>query len=141
MRLFPGWRVTRLTGPVALALLACCLLAPPIARGECGHYVIVGAHQARGQPVTDSANQPSRALPNNPSRQHRPCSGPMCSGAPLTVPQAPVSTSAERGEQWITLLSFVRQPGDESETSRPDDGAQRPVRRPAPVYHPPRSIR
>jgi hypothetical protein len=128
------------------ALLAGMLLAPSPLRASCGDYVLVnhpgagrhGADASHVLPGTSSLAAPSG--PGAPMPHPRRCSGPMCSGQPSSLPLDQTPSSPPRAGQsgcWIPLPPFA---APDSFAHHLDDGTLQPIRRAAPVYHPPRSL-
>jgi hypothetical protein len=89
--------LARLVGGL-LALLASGLVGLPMARANCGDYVVVG-----GSVMTEHKDI---AHTTAPSPVRAPCHGPMCSQAPspLPLPSTPVGTTG--AEQWLWCEAF-----------------------------------
>jgi hypothetical protein len=129
-----------LAGTMA-TVLAGMLLAPPVARAECGDYLVLGAkakstaHSHLPPPLPATSQQMPVAGHDGP----KPCSGPMCSKAPLPFPPMPPSPAPERGNEAAIPALLQHLAETQHFNCCPDDSAERPVRRGAEIYHPPRS--
>jgi hypothetical protein len=125
----PAWR--RLGW--ALALLAGVLAAPTAARASCGDYVRIG------DPTEKPTAMPPHAAPEsgNPPGHGGPCHGPGCNRHPV-APPAPTAPISSPAEEWGWVSRTVDCPPRTPETALRDEAASPPVRRPSPVYHPPR---
>jgi hypothetical protein len=123
-----------------LLILLLGSLAPSTARAECGDYVAYGAlshsYRALSHPVPGSAH----TIPlNPPAHDHVPrrCSGPMCSRAPLAPPDPASEVQVRDG--WGLPTSLCLPPYQEPDFLPLAHGSRRPVHRPSPPYHPPRT--
>ena len=125
---------------VAVAILAGVLFAPTAARAQCGAYVVVGARAAGGhdQAPPAMAHAASDTRSDAPASPSRPCTGPMCSSAPLAMPVVPLSTPRERGEQWSSLTDLLGESAAGPAAFLADGPDQRQVHRTLSIYHPPR---
>src|SRR6266446_3245333 len=100
------WRLARLMTGVALALSVGVLFAPATAQASCGDYVLVGGRPAgdgtHADPHMTAQSMPhaDRHMPMTPGNGHVPCSGPMCSREPLSLPLSPAPASPVRPDLW-----------------------------------------
>src|SRR5947207_1482708 len=117
-------RMMRLPIGMALALLAGAALASSEARASCGDYVMLGGNAAHATPAaTDLPQHPS----SGSSEKGRPCSGPLCSRAPSSLPLSPAPSASVGGEQWGWLVAGDI-PNTADQSSYPlDDGQGRPI--------------
>jgi hypothetical protein len=89
----------------AIALLGVLFAPARPARASCGDYVTItnphhGPSQLAAQPMTGHDNA------DHPQPEPRPCSGPMCSGAPPAIPPlAPVSEPPPARDSAVTIAS------------------------------------
>ncbi len=130
LRLFAG----------AAAVLSGLLLAPSSARAGCGDYVLIGSKAgptAHASPSPHPQGMPQQ-MPSAPHNGHSPCSGPMCSKAPLPLPVAPATVVLERGPE-AALAAILPPVSARQPITRWLDGLPgRTVHRGTDVYHPPR---
>src|SRR5581483_7670594 len=90
---------------VSWALLAGCLLAPSLARAQCGHYVLIGgstsqSHSADNPRLPTTKPLTGDATPLLPMSRHMPCSGPGCKRGPSNLPIAPVAPAPVLEKEW-----------------------------------------
>jgi hypothetical protein len=132
--------VLSLAGTIA-TVLAGMLLTPSMARAECGDYLVFGArakptghsHSAAQAPAT------SRQMPMAGHDGPKPCSGPMCSNAPLSLPAMPISLAPERGND-AAIPAILQQIAETQHiVCCNNDSPEQPVRPETQIYHPPRS--
>jgi hypothetical protein len=129
---FPAsWRALGRLAGWALPVLAGLFLAQSAARAECGDYVVTRL------PHDGRTAAPAREMPPAP---HKPCSGPLCSQAPV-APTAPAPPAQpETAQEWGCApsgLAFA--PLDPTATLAARNAA-RPVRLPRRIFHPPRLV-
>jgi hypothetical protein len=114
------------------ALLASLLLAPSVARAECGDYVVMGGTAAR---ISSAPHQP----PMTPGDHRLPCSGPNCSRHIPPAAPAPVAPSTPSSEHWGCAVQLESVPVPAAQhCAVPDNNGLKPVTFTVPVYHPPR---
>jgi hypothetical protein len=124
-----------------LALLAGVVLAPAVARAECGDYVHMAGKSAPtaaaladpGKTDFTAADQ-HQAEPNQP---RRPCRGPLCSQGRLP-PLAPPASVTVPHEQWGCPAPSLSSLATEAVARPWDEPARHPVRNARTIYHPPR---
>lgn len=119
------------------------LVAPSGARAGCGNYVVTGdkgSAAAYSNPLPHLPASPYQ-MPSIPSAPHdgsKPCSGPMCSRAPLSLPTAPPSVAPQQGNDAAQPTLLLNVAEIQHIDCCLDETPQRPIRRGAEVYHPPR---
>jgi hypothetical protein len=124
-------------------LLSGFLLAPSVARAECGSYVVMGAgstndHQADSQLLAGSMASAVHPSPLHPSSRHRPCSGPGCKQAPVTPPLAPVMPPPVIEKESGHLAGAILLGTDDRSGCVVVFPSERPFHRTNSIYHPPR---
>jgi hypothetical protein len=117
-----NWRLLRL----ALALSAGCLLVPSQARASCGDYVHVGTEPGRTE------------TPAPPAREHPPCHGPSCSGAPSPDPLTTAPPAPPRDRELAALAFPTLLPTSCPLDALADNLGRLAVRRGNSIFHPPR---
>ncbi len=128
------------------ALLAGLLLAPSPLRASCGDYVLMnqpgaGQHGPDAAPILPGTSSPAAPYgPGAPMPHPRRCSGPMCSGQPSSLPLDRTPSSPQRAGQWGCWIALPPFAALDAFAHHLDNGPLQPVRRAAPVYHPPRSL-
>lgn len=125
---------------VVLALTASLLAAPAEVRASCGDYVVAGSKSGSAVHSAPSPHRPvtHHLIPSMPEKGRKPCTGPMCSRLPLSVPGAPVTVATERGHDAALPTPPPPPPNFPLITRQLDDSPGRSSRRLADVYHPPR---
>jgi hypothetical protein len=94
----PRWRCLRLLAGVVLAFGA-AVFPPATARGSCGDYVHFGGAMSDAGAVASLNPQPPR---HPPGPADAPCTGPLCSRAPVLPPSVP-GTEPPSLEDWASL--------------------------------------
>lgn len=111
----------------SLVLALAWLIAPSLARAECGDYVAINgaSHQPRSEPTA-----PMQA-------PARPCQGPMCSKnhLPAPTPAVPANISAQ-DLSYLNLAEFVSD--EEVSAFVGDDGIEVPSGGISGIFRPPR---
>jgi hypothetical protein len=136
-----GWRRLLKTAGVVCALVAGALALPQTARASCGDYVTVSSSHdgtsSGGQTGTDNESRPSS---HQPARDRQPsrCSGPGCSGLPLSSPPPPESSVTAHGERWADLTEPLPPDARSCAALAPRERTTGLARYPSDVYHPPR---
>jgi hypothetical protein len=106
--------------------------APAEARAGCGDGLVplaAGHHASRPAPADTHTGKPIR----------RPCSGPLCSRAPLAPAPALPDAPAPRGvDDSCTLSPLAFLPTSSLLSGLPDDPPGSPTRCTSDIYHPPR---
>jgi hypothetical protein len=128
---FPTRQTTRLWIGGTLALLVGVLAAPSWSRASCGDYVHIGGPDTRRAAGHGEA-------PKTPADHPGPCHGPNCGRNPA-APAAPAFPAPAHPREW----GCVPHPAASRSLSPgypfPGEGSSRPVKRPSPVWHPPRA--
>jgi hypothetical protein len=128
--------LVRLLTRVGLTFVAVLWFVPAVADAGCGDhlYRLPDSHQPSLHVSSPLALEPTSA-PMVP----KPCSGPHCSEnrQPMTPAPAPAPTSGT--PEWACVLDWRHDLDSSSAARSSDDLSQRPVRRIASVYHPPRA--
>ena len=132
--------VLLLAATVATVLVA-MVLTPSAARADCGDYVLIGTkvkpteNPHSGQSLPASSHQ----MPMAGHDGRKPCSGPMCSKAPVPLPTMPPSVVLVRANEAAVpaLLQFL--PETQHIDCCSNDPPARPLHLGTEVYHPPRS--
>ena len=139
MRATAFGRLVRFTVGALLALLACDLSRPSIARAGCSHpadpSAVESAHFEQLARLGALATRPGDP-PTGPARP-APCSGPTCSKAPA-VPLAPVQAPPHRGAPEAILDPADLAPDLGSAPTAPADPILRPAHADPAIFHPPR---
>lgn len=122
LRRLAGW---------ALPVLAGLLVAPAAARADCGDYVVTRIYR-------DAMAGRHEPVPPDAPRPHKPCSGPLCSQAPV-APTAPVPTAPRPASQeWGCFLNGLFLAPLDRGALLADEQPQSPVRLASAIFHPPR---
>ena len=133
---FAPSRVVRGAG-AAVLLAAAVLLLPQRAAAACGDYVTIADDHgaATSSPAHDT--HPADGRPASPG----PCHGPNCSRGPSEpfAPPAPSSTTPVQPKRWLTGLADGPEAPGRSGWCGALHSSGRAVRRPTPVFHPPRA--
>jgi hypothetical protein len=128
LRLWPG---------VLLTLWAGSALAPQ-ARAGCSYDAIAPMPAGGTSPHANAAaNTLTKSSPHSSVPEHRPCSGPNCSGAPR-APLIPLALPVVFGQDWAYLPAGEHGRGPDSRAYRPEDGPHTPIFRCSRIFHPPR---
>jgi len=118
-----------------LALAGFCLFTPSQAAASCGDYVTSGTKPG---PAATAA----RAMPweshARASDSPKPCSGPMCSGVPLSLPMSSALSVPTRAGEWACGTSLQLVIESSCLNSILDNGHVRPIHGTPAIYHPPR---
>lgn len=128
---------------IASAVAAVSSAAAPVARAECGDYVVVGRPLAAHQTGSDSRFQfiglSIRTGHSPMDGQRRPCMGPNCSERSPATPATPAMAQSG-ATQWAYLAPTEAPFADEFDSSLyPFDlfPSEPPV---SSIEHPPRSL-
>jgi hypothetical protein len=114
---------------VALALSLAWLLAPSEARAGCGDGLLPGGlHGA----MTPKAPTPAEA-------PKAPCHGPHCSAKPPSIPFTPPAPPVQHHDGWASGTPAPPLPDFGSGRLAAEGAGRQPARRPADVFHPPRT--
>lgn len=126
------WIQLAVGGLWALALGA--VLAPGQARAGCGDGLMPlgDGHHAAGKAVV------RHGATDTPKPAPRPCSGPLCSRAPLAPSPMPLSSTPRTVDDLCTLTPLLLLPVPGPLAALAEDVPECPVRRSSDVYHPPR---
>jgi hypothetical protein len=115
---------------VVLVAVAC--LAPGRASAGCGDYVT----------IIDASGNPAHNVAADDHGTPPPCQGPNCSGSPVRE-APPLAPAAPAGGQPQELTPHPGPAGGPdagpAATLGRDSTSPRPIRRPSPVFHPPRA--
>jgi hypothetical protein len=107
--------------------------APAQARAGCGDGLV---SLNTKHPTARHDARPGPADSGNPVR--RPCSGPLCSRAPLAPAPTLPSTPAPRWDDAGTLSPIALLPASGPLSMLADDPPESPIRCTSDIYHPPR---
>ena len=127
--ILPHNRWIRYLAAGAISLCVTGFFASGAAQAECGDYVMVGSHAAKGK-------SDHQSTPDSP----KPCDGPNCSQripTPL-APSAPAPTI--NPVEWACLFIGLTDLFSRNASCRPDDVCVRPIRQPNSIFHPPKQI-
>jgi len=132
-------------GWVGLLSLLTFLLAPAVARAECGDYVHVGQgnsrqHDALSPAATPRMLEAPRPESHTPLNSRIPCSGPNCSQRPSAPPSLPTTPPSPGVEQWLHLTAVLPFQQPQRVVILGADRSSLPQRHSSDIYHPPRSI-
>src|SRR5262245_3411789 len=120
-------------GVGVLGTLAACLLLPAPARASCGDYVTAN-HRESFPAHAGSVRPPATSPQRMPVPNHKPCSGPLCSRAPLSLPTAPPQLVRgpvdEATFQFLSLLV----PESTPSTRRHAEAPGRPIHRATDIF-------
>jgi hypothetical protein len=125
-------------------LLSGFVLAPSVARAQCGHYVVIGAgtmpgpHQTNDGLFAGSTATSAQSSLLGSSFPHRPCSGPGCKRAPVTPPFAPITPPPVIEKEWGHVTGSFLSGMDDVPCFLVDSSSERPLHRTNSIYHPPR---
>lgn len=130
--------VVRSLAAVLGTLTACTWLPLPAAHGSCGHYVIVTGAQDDA-PAAQHPSQPARSALPAPHDDHKPCSGPRCSGTPPASPAPPAPPAPVFPKDCGLPAIGVSLLDAAAAASWHEDQHLQPIQRGSDVFHPPRS--
>jgi hypothetical protein len=123
-----------------LAFATGFLIAPSLARADCGDYVHfnAGTRQLVGQAEHDAGNHLREAKTTaHPLRHNRPCQGPECSQGRVPTPE-PLASVRLIVEHWGCPTPPTSLPANDSGVPLAESAACEPDRSPLTVFHPPR---
>src|ERR1700737_1775930 len=98
---------------IALAILACCLVAPHQARASCGDYLMPRSGHDNSLSMGKLGGADHGQPESNGSNSHRPCSGPNCSNAPTPHAPLPLPTSTTQIQDFAVLFCPAGSEGPE----------------------------
>jgi hypothetical protein len=134
-----GRNLARLGAGISVVLLAGAVSAP-MARAECGSYVMMGTRPTNEAQAVPATSDPSvqHHQPAAPGKPVLPCSGPHCSGGSVPLAPPPTVPAPVRNESGECAASVVVSRTSSSDTLPLEHDALHSVDRELPVYHPPR---
>jgi hypothetical protein len=114
---------------VAVALSLAWLLAPSEARAGCGDGLLPGSLHAAMPPKPSAPAEAPKA----------PCHGPHCSAKAPSIPFTPPAPPMQYHDGWASVALVPRLPDLGAGRFSQAERSPLPVRRPADVFHPPRT--
>jgi hypothetical protein len=140
MALSPPRRLARLWAGALLTLLAAGLIAPSPARAGCSYHITSSATldgPSLFELLPTAGDSAKATLPSPGDEPPSPCSGSLCSQAPLQ-PSAPAPSAPVRVEPWGSLIALPALVGPELVASLYEAALFRPIRLGTSIFHPPR---
>jgi hypothetical protein len=132
----------KLIGAFCLLLVA-GMIAPPIARASCGHYVTSSKSPSRQASLsglellnssTSQADDPVAGIP----QRKLPCAGPFCSSQEQNMPHRPASSTLPRTEAWSRDIRVPSQTAERCDYNSADLAVLHTRHGTFPVERPPR---
>jgi hypothetical protein len=127
-----------------VALLVGLLTAPSAARATCGNYVVTGHRAVAHSPEPGAASgAPTVSHPFDqptpmPLPRGSPCTGTSCSGGPIPLPADSGSMSQTQDRELGCLACWAGAGADFQRSLVTESSRLSPIRRPLPLYDPPR---
>lgn len=129
MSFFRGWWLPNQLLGVLAGFITLLFLGASSARGECGHYVLVGVQLGQHHQLPSQGLIPQ--TPNSPTKS-------QCESGPRPIPMVPPAPASVVVNQWSILTDLVVSLSYEAASFPVRNTRFHPIHQPLFIFHPPR---